>query len=80
MTKRQEKELRRRVGVKLRELRGFLSQAMFARHVKITQAQISQYERGDAMPGGLALVKLALFAGLDLAEIVRIAREVEDEV
>lgn len=51
----------------IRHLRAFQTQAEFANRVGVTRAQVSNWERGAAKPGGMSLYRL-MFLGLKLPE------------
>lgn len=52
------------VGRRLRELRGFdMKQVEFARHLGISQGQLSRYEKGNSQIGAEMLLRISQKAG-----------------
>jgi transcriptional regulator with XRE-family HTH domain len=52
------------VGSRLRELRGFdTNQAEFARHLGISQGQLSRYEKGKSEIGAEVLLRISQHSG-----------------
>ncbi len=50
----------RLVGRRLRELRGFdINQVTFAKHIGVTQGQLSRYEKGKGEIGAEVLLRIA---------------------
>ena len=65
-----EQELRERIAVNVRRLRGTKSQLAVAARAGLTQAAISNYESGKRTPTLMAVLKLADAYGVPLDDIL----------
>lgn len=59
----------RRVGEKIRELRGKESQDSLARKVGISKSAIAMYERGERVPRDEVKIRLSGYFGVPISDI-----------
>lgn len=59
----------RKVGEKIRELRGKESQGSLARKVGISKSAIAMYERGERVPRDEVKIRLSGYFGVPISDI-----------
>lgn len=59
----------KKIGAKLRELRGDRSQAEIAEGAGVTAMAISQYERGERIPNDVVKMRLAILFNKSVEEL-----------
>lgn len=79
MTKKQKRVFKQRVAELVRSCRGLGSQMTFAKKIGATQAQVSQWESGKALPSLLAFVEFARACEVNMNVLYGYTEEVGHE-